>query len=264
MMEPPAGESRRPEAAMEIHLLPRRRGRWRLYSPEIYELFRREATTETEESPGPPPPGSGAPAPELGLPVAGLAEGTTTAGERMPGQEEEAESGQTPPAKIPAAPESGRAARIFRAFLRWAKSRGGPSERLLREFRHPEEIAVRYPASLGEERAQAIYRALLEEAVRRHRRWLLVNGVLLPFSALLSLIPGPNLWLAYLAWRSLAHYQSRRGGRRALSDLRVAFVPDPALDPLFHLVRKRLVWRRKAKIRALGEALEIPDLERLV
>jgi len=51
------------------------------------------------------------------------------------------------------------------------------------------------------------------------------TGVLLPFSIPLTLIPGPNLVLFYLAWRTWSHYQSQKGGRHVLNHLPVQFVP---------------------------------------
>lgn len=175
------------------------------------------------------------------------------------------------PANPPGAPgeggeegTGGRVRRAASATWRWLKHRGGETERVLRELREIEGVELWYPAAMGERRARHLYRTLVEEAVERHRRWLWVDGALLPLSAVLSLVPGPNLLFAYLAWRTLGHWRSGRGGRRALSGLEVAFVPVPGLDPLLDLARRRFVLRRKARVREVGERLGVEGLEEVV
>jgi len=150
--------------------------------------------------------------------------------------------------------------RLERA-VEWIRRRGGVQEKVLRELREPERVEVIHPARLSEREAREIWRGRLEALVRRHRRWLIVDGSLLPLSALAALVPGPNVWFVYLAWRALAHHRTARGGVRALDELPVRFTPEPGLDELVELMERRWVLRRKQKIRALGERLGIEGLE---
>ena len=98
-------------------------------------------------------------------------------------------------------------------------------EALLKALSNASEIAVVYPPELGEHEARKIFRKRLSAQIHKHRRWMLTDGALLPFSIPLTLIPGPNLVLFYLAWRTYSHYQSQKGGRHALNRLPLQFVP---------------------------------------
>ena len=99
------------------------------------------------------------------------------------------------------------------------------AESLLKTFSKATEITVVYPPELSESEAREIFRELILTQTNKHRRWLLIDGALLPFSIPLTLIPGPNLVLFYLAWRTYSHYQSHKGGRNALNGLPLQFVP---------------------------------------
>lgn len=232
-----AGAGRDPERrTLRIVLVPRSRGRFRLWSPNLEELVGRE-TFRVNPVIEAPPVGTGRA--DSGGPGGPPSEG---------------------PARGPEAP--GKARRALAAGRRWLERRGGATERVLRAVRDLETVEVWYPAVLGEPAARTRYRELVEEAVEKHGRWLLVDGVLLPLSAVLSLVPGPNLLFAYLAWRTLGHWRGRRGGARALSDLKTRFVAVPGLDPLVHLAGRRFVLRRRALARPIGERLGIEGLDR--
>ncbi len=135
------------------------------------------------------------------------------------------------------------------------------TERFLRCAWELESITVQYPAALTDDEARGIYTSIVEEATRKHKKWLLLNGAALPFSAVLTIIPGPNLLLAYLAFRTHAHYKSQQGGAKLAREIPVDFVPNETLDRLSALVRRGWVFRRTKRIRALGEELGLPRLE---
>jgi hypothetical protein len=204
-----------PRQRLTVFLLPTRRGRTRLVSPELEE----ELAAGIEHDAGDP-----------------AADSDSDSGLR----------------------------RAWRAGMRWLKARGGATERVLEELRLPEEVEVVHPAGLPGHAARRIYRRKVEESVTHHRRWLLVDGALLPLSVVLSLVPGPNLLLPYLAWRTVSHWRGQAGGARALgeSELDVTFVADPELDPLLDLAEKRFVLHRKRRLREIGERVGIPDLDR--
>ena len=149
----------------------------------------------------------------------------------------------------------------LQAALHWMRQRGSSSEKALRELREPKAVEVIHPTALSEAEAHQVWRDLLADLLRQHRRWLIVHGSLLPVGALATLVPGPNIWFVYLAWRTLAHWRTTQGGSRALDELPVRFTPEPGLDPLVELMERRMVLRRKEKIRALGERLGIEELD---
>jgi len=98
-------------------------------------------------------------------------------------------------------------------------------EALLKALSKATEISVIYSPELSEQKAREIFRQWLSAQTRKHRRWMLTDSVLLPFSIPLTLVPGPNLVLFYLAWRAWSHYQSQKGGRHALYRLPQRFEP---------------------------------------
>lgn len=207
--------------ALTVYLLPTKRGRYRLVSPELEARLTAEAG-EPEES----PPTEDAP-------------------------EESSEEVAEGPG-------------LLRRGLRWIKTRGGATERVLRELRLPVDLEVVHPAGLPEHAARRIFRRRVEEAVRHHRRWLVVDGALIPVGVLFSVIPGPNLLLPYLAWRTLSHWRGQSGASRALDgrDAEPTFVAEPTLDPLLDLAARRFTLHRKRRLREIGEQAGIPDLDR--
>ncbi|NIS38575.1 hypothetical protein GWN91_05380, partial [Candidatus Saccharibacteria bacterium] len=141
--------------------------------------------------------------------------------------------------------------------------KGRRSERILKGIRRVKRIYVFYPAHLSEEEAQDFYDEIVETQIKKHKRWLIVDGVLLPFSAIFTLVPGPNVLLIYLAWRTLAHYQTKKGGEKAADDLKVSFHKEPQLDKLESLIDKSFVLNRNGRIKRIGERLGIEDLDQL-
>eukprot|EP01083_Nonionella_stella_P076618 208873_1 len=52
---------------------------------------------------------------------------------------------------------------------------------------------------------------LCKERVKYHRQWFYLNVSLLPFTALLGLLPGPNVFIMYNGYRCYAHYKAFHG-----------------------------------------------------
>ncbi len=135
-------------------------------------------------------------------------------------------------------------------------------EKLLRSLEKLDQVVVYHSPALSAEQARQIYRDLLDAEAKKHRSWMIVNGLLLPFSAILTIIPGPNLVMAYLAWRTMAHYKARKGARKGREEIPLQFVPLQSIRDLEELLRRRLVLQRKQKIRAIGQAMGIENLDR--
>jgi hypothetical protein len=109
-------------------------------------------------------------------------------------------------------------------------------QRTLWALTNRNRATVRFASTLEAETARTILFAAVARARRHHARWLIVDGVLLTISALLALVPGPNLLAYYLAFRVIGHAQSWRGARQAMSRVSWTFEPDPALTELGQLV----------------------------
>ena len=133
-------------------------------------------------------------------------------------------------------------------------------ELLLKSLGALDYVRILYPASLPEARARRIYDDFIQKETAKHKKWMIVNTAALPVAVPLSLIPGPNLLLAYLAWRSVSHYQTKKASEKA-AELEIDFVPDGLLDELVDVV-SQWPFRAKHRIRKLGHDLGLARLDR--
>ncbi len=107
------------------------------------------------------------------------------------------------------------------AILGWVWKRlhrlVAPDEHLLRRLRRAGSLAIDHPLRLTTDQVGLLWDDLLKARARRHRFWLVVDGVLAAPAALLALLPGPNLigyWLLYRAIVHLLAFLGARSGRR--------------------------------------------------
>jgi len=154
--------------------------------------------------------------------------------------------------------------KLIKSGYKTATAKREHSERLLKEMKSITQMTVYYPANLMEKEAEEIYQQVINAQVKKHKRWLIVDGALLPISAIFTLVPGPNVLMAYLAWRTLAHYKTKKGGEKAASELEIPFVKDPQLERLYEIVNKRFAFNQAAKIKAVGEEIGIVNLYKIV
>jgi hypothetical protein len=166
---------------MDIHLLPRKGGRYLLYSKEFQAEPSRDRRTDSTS-----------------------------------------QSGKTD--------RKGKLVKLMKSGYQAATAKRNRSEKLFKEMTALSQITVYYPVNLSENDAREIYDDLIQSHIKKHKRWLIINGALLPISVVFSLVPGPNLLLAYLAWRTLVHYKTKMGGERAISGLEISFLREPQLE----------------------------------
>lgn len=105
-------------------------------------------------------------------------------------------------------------------------------QRLLWHLRRHDAVTLYYPSDVTEADADAAVRASLKRDFERHRLWLAVDGVLLILSAVLALVPGPNLIAYYFAFRVVGHYLSMRGARQGLDIVKWTLKASDALADL--------------------------------
>ena len=134
-------------------------------------------------------------------------------------------------------------------------------QRLLWHLRRQHKAVLVHPEGLAGEAALAILRPALKADFEKHRRWLVINGVLVLLSALLILVPGPNVIGYYFAFRVVGHYFSMRGARQGLDHVVWTARANDALADLRPLV---LVDRdeRRPRVEAIAARLELTDLRR--
>ena len=124
-----------------------------------------------------------------------------------------------------------------------------------------ERVRIHHPSAMSEAQARSVYDRLIQKAIAKHQKWMVANAAAVPVSVPLSLIPGPNLLLGYLAWRSVIHFQSQKAGRRA-TELPIDFVPEAVLTELADFLQRRRLFGRKRQIRKLGEEMGLVNLDR--
>lgn len=99
--------------------------------------------------------------------------------------------------------------------IRWV-AESVAEQRLLWHLRRQTEVVLAYPPDLDDGAAMTITRRALQRDADRHRFWLVFDVVGLILSALVAIVPGPNLIAYYFAFRVAGHYFSRRGARQGL------------------------------------------------
>lgn len=117
-----------------------------------------------------------------------------------------------------------------------------------------------YPSDLSETSAAAIRGRVLIRARRHHGWWLLINVVGVALTAVLVLLPGPNLIGYYFLFRVVAHYLSWRGARHALESISWHPIAEPALSELGGLARVARDARAE-RVAAIASQLRLTRLE---
>lgn len=121
--------------------------------------------------------------------------------------------------------------RVKRRSMRWV-AESIAEQRLLWNLRRHETATLLYPDDLDPAAAAELMRRQLARDLEKHRFWLAIDSVLMVLSALLILIPGPNVIGYYFAFRVVGHFFSVRGALRGLKGVTWTHEPSPALTEL--------------------------------
>jgi hypothetical protein len=106
--------------------------------------------------------------------------------------------------------------RIQDRMMSWIAKRVA-EQRLLWNLRKQDHVVAVHPSDTGFDTVLPQIHQALQRDYERHRNWLLVDTLGLLASALLTLVPGPNLLAYYFLFRVGGHWLSMRGatqGRR--------------------------------------------------
>jgi predicted nucleic acid-binding protein len=136
-------------------------------------------------------------------------------------------------------------------------------QRLLWHLRNRTAATAIYPDDLEGSSVIPIVRALVQKDFERHRFWLAIDMLLLAVSALLTLLPGPNLIAYYFAFRVIGHFLSIRGARQALMRVTWSLEPSAPLAELRRLLQEDAVARR-SRVEALSSSLGLEQLPRFL
>lgn len=168
---------------------------------------------------------------------------------------QEAESGEAESAP----PPDGVWDRLQTRLVRWVAQRVA-EQRLLWSLRRETSVRLLHPDDLQGPQAASLVRSLLRADYERHRRWLVIDGLLAAITGpLLFFIPGPNLVAYVFTFRFVGHWLSMRGAARGMDLIGWRPSPSPPLTELRTLLTAEPA-RRRAGVEAVAKAL---GLERL-
>jgi Mitochondrial K+-H+ exchange-related len=156
----------------------------------------------------------------------------------------------------------GRFARLKARGLAWIADTIA-TQRLLWALRQAESATLTYPADLSQGEADDRARGVLQRDADRHRWRLGINSLLLVCSALLILLPGPNLVGYYFAFRVVGHYLAWRGARHGLDTLEWRCTPSEPLADVRTAIDMSPA-QRLHRLREVAISLSLNDLPTFV
>jgi hypothetical protein len=121
--------------------------------------------------------------------------------------------------------------RVQERILAWVAERIA-EQRLLWNLRRESIAVLAHPEDMGFEQVLTLVRRMLQRDHDRHRLWLVLDTILLIASAVLALVPGPNLVAYYFAFRVWGHWLSMRGAAQGLHGIAWTGRPSPLLREL--------------------------------
>jgi hypothetical protein len=132
--------------------------------------------------------------------------------------------------------------------------------RLLWRLRGERAATLVHPDTIDGAAALAIARAELSVDYARHRRWLIIDGLITVITGpLFFFVPGPNLISWYFSFRAVGHFFSMRGARQGLSVIAFTTRSSPHLSA----VAAALDGDPAVRAAKVAEAAAALDLERL-
>ena len=106
--------------------------------------------------------------------------------------------------------------RLKARTLRWV-AESIAEQRLLWQLRGKDSVLLVYPDDLTDAQGRELLKRSLQRDWERHRFWLAIDSLGAAGSALLILVPGPNVIGYYFVFRIVGHYLSLRGARQGLT-----------------------------------------------
>lgn len=148
-----------------------------------------------------------------------------------------------------------------RRILDTLNAKVDPTEPMLRRFRKANEVVVTYPSGISPQYARRRLRLLLLNKTATHRRWMIINAMMLPLTAAMTIVPGPNVFFAWNGYRLLAHLFALRGGQRVLTaQVPVAFLPSEELNALLEPEERLIKPLGQDVARSIGQKFKLPGL----
>jgi hypothetical protein len=99
-------------------------------------------------------------------------------------------------------------------------------------------VPLHHPSNLPFDDINNQLKAMVTRRTPYHKRYLFMSVILIPFTASLSVLPGPNVFLLYNVVRVVDHYKAYRGCQTLntlIQNKEITGIPDPKLDSLWTL-----------------------------
>ena len=151
-------------------------------------------------------------------------------------------------------------ARLKARTTRWA-AEWIAEQRLLWQLRRKDAVCLVYPDDITEAQARQLLKRSLRRDWERHRFWLAIDSVGLIISGALILLPGPNIVGYYFLVRTVGHYLSLRGARRALHGIEWSVQRNPELAALRGMVEQAPELREE-RVHAIAARLHLEHFAR--
>jgi hypothetical protein len=132
-------------------------------------------------------------------------------------------------------------------------------QRLLWTLQKETAIRLNFPDELDGDRALVIARQSVRSDFEKHRRWLVIDTLILLLFLPLTVIPGPNFPALFFTFRAIGHFFSMRGAKRGLD--RATWTP--VLCRPLSAVRDALALEGAARRARLADVARELSLERL-
>ena len=132
-------------------------------------------------------------------------------------------------------------------------------QRTLWSLRGVTSASFVYPSALSNASAAVVRERLLAHARRHHGWWMMLDLVGVAVTAILVLLPGPNLVGYYFVFRVVGHYLSWSGARQALDRTSWRASAEPVLTELGRLAHLPRAERAE-RIAQLAAGLHLPRL----
>jgi hypothetical protein len=105
----------------------------------------------------------------------------------------------------------------IKKLIRYLESHIGAEEPLMKQLRKADVVEIVYPPQSQEKWIRRMFRRFIRKQLRYHERWLVINFLVLPLTGVMMVIPGPNVFFGWNAFRLISHYLAREGGKRVQS-----------------------------------------------
>lgn len=126
-----------------------------------------------------------------------------------------------------------------------------------------DQVEILYSGICSEQRIRVRFFFFLQRQRTRHILQLIGETILLPFSGLAALIPGPNVFFGMLALLMVTHWQAFRGINR-LRKKSLVFTPNSSLKEWEEAIKNKAVEDLKPILDKIAGEYQLEHLQKIL